>query len=103
MEMGFLDLDILMALHLSGWKAIPHFFSQAASLFRSSCSMSQSCWDLICLYKIRSSAKSRVLDWTQSGRSLINSRNNNGPRTVPWGTPLMTDMLSDVAHSTRTC
>ena len=103
MEMGFLDLDILMALHLSGWKAIPHFFSQAASLFRSSCSMSQSCWDLICLYKIQSSAKSRVLDWMQSGRSLINSRNNNGPRTVPWGTPLMTDMLSDVAPSTKTC
>ena len=22
-----------------------------------------------------------------SGRSLMNKRNNNGPRTEPWGTP----------------
>ena len=29
---GFLDLDTLMVLHLSGWKGIRHFFSHDASL-----------------------------------------------------------------------
>ena len=39
-----LYLDTLMVLHLSGWKDIPHFFTQDASLSRSSCRMSQSLW-----------------------------------------------------------
>ena len=42
-----------------------------------------------------SSAKTLVLDWTQSGRLLINNRNNEGPRIVPCGTPLMTGMPSE--------
>ena len=49
------------------------------------------------------SAKSPVLDLTQSGRSLMNSKNSNGPRTVPCGTPLMTGMFSDAAPSTKAC
>ena len=35
-----------------------------------------------------------MLDWTQPGRSLMNSKNSNGPKTVPCGTPLMTGMFS---------
>ena len=33
----------------------------------------------------------------------MNSKNSNGPRTVPCGTPLMTGMFSDAAPSTKTC
>ena len=45
---------------------------------------------------IQSSANSLVLDSTQAGKSLMNSRKSNGPNTVPCGTPLMTGTLSDV-------
>ena len=48
---------------------------------------------------IQSSANSLVLDSTQAGKSLMNSRKSNGPNTVPCGTPLMTGTLSDVAPS----
>ena len=44
-----------------------------------------------------------MLDVTHSGRSFMNIRNNSGPNTVPWGTPLTTLALSDVAPSTNTC
>jgi hypothetical protein len=53
--------------------------------------------------RIQSSAKSRMRDCTQYGRSFIKIRNNKGHRTVPWGTPLMTGTVSDVAPSTITC
>ena len=36
-----------VALELVRWKAIPHFCSHDASLFRSSCRMGQICWVLI--------------------------------------------------------
>ena len=52
------------------------------------------------LYMMQSSAKSLILDWTQSGRSLIKTKNSSGPKTVPWGTPLRTLTLSDLAPST---
>ena len=55
------------------------------------------------LYRMQSSAKSLILDWTQSGRSFIKTKNSNGPKAVPWGTPLRTSTLSDVAPSTVTC
>ena len=51
----------------------------------------------------RSSANSLALAITQSGKSLINSRNKRGPRTVPCGTPLTTGALSETAPSTMTC
>ena len=48
----------------------------------------------------QSSANSLVLAMTQSGKSLMNSRNRRGPRTVPCGTPLTTGALSETAPST---
>ena len=48
------------------------------------------------LYKMQSSTKSRVLDWTQSGRTFINRENNNGSKTSPYGTPMVTGILSEV-------
>ena len=50
-----------------------------------------------------SSAKSRMLDVTHSGRSFMNIKNNSGSSTVTWGTPLTTLALSDDAPSTNTC
>ena len=35
----------------------------------------------------QSSTKRRSLDVIPVGRSLMNVRKSNGPRTVPWGTP----------------
>jgi hypothetical protein len=36
-----------------------------------------------------SSAKVAVVDSGEVGRSAKNSRYNNGPRALPWGTPTM--------------
>ena len=58
----FLDLVTLIALHFSGWNAIPHFFSHSAKLFRSSCMMLQSFRFLLRLYRMQSSAKSLIMD-----------------------------------------
>lgn len=57
-------------------------------------------WLLISLYMM---AKCLVFDVTHSGRSFINIKNNSGPSTVPWGTPLTTLALPDAAPSTNTC
>ena len=48
--------------HLLGLNFISHFVSQFAILFRSSCRIVQSVFDLISLYRIASSAKSRMCD-----------------------------------------
>ena len=54
-------------------------------------------------YTIQSSAKSLTLEWILEGWSLIYTRNNNGPRTVPCGTPDVTLHLSEASPSTTTC
>ena len=43
----------------------------------------------------QSSAKRRRLDVIPVGRSLMNLRKSNGPRTVPWDTPEGTGTQSD--------
>ena len=55
------------------------------------------------MYRMQSYAKSLILDWTQSGKSLIKTKNSSGPKTVPYGTLFRTSTLSDVAPSTVTC
>jgi hypothetical protein len=37
-------------------------------------------------------AKVAVVDSGEVGRSQVYNRYNNGPRTLPWGTPALTDM-----------
>ena len=103
MTTEFLDLEILIILNLSGWKAMPHFLSHAASLSKFSWSTMQSCWFLIHLYRIQSSAKSHILDWPQSSKWLINIRNSRGPKTVPCGIGLMMVKLLEAAPLTNTC
>ena len=50
---------------------ISHFVSQFASLFRSSCRIVQSVFDLISLKRIASSAKSRMCECVSVGRSFM--------------------------------
>jgi hypothetical protein len=49
-----------------------------------------------------SSAKVAVVDSGEVGRSAVYSRYNNGPRTLPWGTPVLTDDSSAYSVSTFT-
>ncbi len=51
---------------------------------------------------LTSSAKSRTLPCSRSGRSLTNSRNRRGPMTDPWGTPLPALKGREKASCTRT-
>ena len=60
-----------------------HLISHSANKLRSSCSASQSDWSSICLYTMRSSAKSLVFDAILSGRSFMKRRKSRGPRTDP--------------------
>ena len=59
--------------------------------------------DLTVRYIIVSSAKSRTLLLTESGRSFIYARKRHGPNTDPWGTPDTTGNVSEVHPSIRTC
>jgi hypothetical protein len=47
-------------------------------------------------------AKVAVVDSGEVGRSAVYSRYNNGPRTLPWGTPALTEDTSVYAVSTFT-
>jgi hypothetical protein len=55
------------------------------------------------LYSIQSSAKSRVLDETDAGRSLMNIKNRRSPNTDHCGTPLTTGSWLDFSPSSKTC
>jgi hypothetical protein len=52
-----------------------------------------------------SSAKVAVVDSGEVDRSAVYSRYNNGPRTLPWGTPVLTDgsSLDSVSTFMRKC
>ena len=95
------DLVILRTLHFWRWNAISQLVSHSANLLRSF-SASQSDWSLICLYTMESSAKCLVFEAILSGRSVIKRTKSKGPSTDPWGTPLITDTLSDELASTTT-
>jgi hypothetical protein len=47
-------------------------------------------------------AKFAVVDSGEVGRSAVYSSFNNGPRTLPWGTPALTDDSSVYLVSTFT-
>lgn len=70
--------------------------------FKSSWRILQSSLLLIFRYKIQSSAKSRTLELTFSGRSFMYSKNNKGPNTVPCGTSEVTFDQSDCSPPTTT-
>ena len=73
--------------------------------FKSCCSKLASSSDLIVRYRTQLSANNMAVvpAEMQSGRSFIKSRNSNGPRTLPWGTPDRTGADFDVVPSRMTC
>ena len=54
------------------------------------------------LMSFKSSANMKHSLSSLTGRSLINMMNNNGPRTVPWGTPLSCEAEFDSEPLTLT-
>jgi hypothetical protein len=58
-----------------------HIFSHFSRRCRSSCRTLQSSFVYMLLYSMQSSAKSRVLDETDAGRSLMNIKNRRGPNS----------------------
>jgi hypothetical protein len=88
----------------SGWKLIYHLFSHSSSADRSFWRSFESVWFLTCLYSKLSSANKRSVEVeTTSGRSLMYTRNNSGPNTVPCSTPESTSSFTDSHPSTSTC
>ena len=86
-----------------GEKTCPIAFSHSHSCCRPSWRMTMTVvgW-LDFLYTTQSSAKSLECDLMLAGRSLINSRQSTGPKTLPWGIPLLTWAGSDATPSTVT-
>ena len=94
----------LMTWHFEGLNSISHLCSQMSKASRSCCSLLLSRRDVIRLYSTQSSAKSLVVEClTQDGRSLMYIRNSSGPKTLPWGTPEVTEATLLTHPSTMTC
>ena len=80
----------LLALK-SSCQSLDHFFKLSRPLM-SSCSCFISLWSLISLYSFISSANNFLTDFTQSSRSFIKIMNSSGPRILPCGIPLVTEL-----------
>src|SRR5215469_4442856 len=93
-----------MILHLSALKFICHVFDQAIILFRSFWS---DWWPLFLSTRLPilvSSANFEILLIMSVSKSLIYIINRMGPRTDPWGTPLVTpDQFEDSPFMTTRC
>ncbi len=100
----FLFLETLSVEHLEALNLIWHLSAHAISWSRSDCRLVVSQMFSMVQYNKQSSANSRM--WVDGCRlspmSLIYSRNNNGPWTVPWGTPDFSGTGLDVVPSTTT-
>ena len=86
----FLLFLIFNTLHLSGWNFKSHCALQSNKLSRSSCKIVLSSSTLMFRYNFVSFANRYVVDDTLFGRSLMNITNRIGPRTDPYGMPLVT-------------
>jgi len=81
----------------------PRFLTTVyTSLFRSSWREPASSRIAIFVQIFVSSANILMLFFIQSGKSRTNMRNNSGPSTDPWGTPLMTSIHSEKLPRTKT-
>jgi hypothetical protein len=76
------------------WNTVTHTqsWTTSASLFKSICRVTQSWWFSIVRYKIQSSANKRVLDETDAGKSLMNTRKSSGTRTDPLSHELLNNL-----------
>jgi hypothetical protein len=82
---------------------ILHFLNQFWIACRSVCSLCEAMTgSLFVATTAVSSAK--AVDSGEVVRSAVYSRYNNGPRTLPWGTPALTDSsVYSVSTLTRKC
>ena len=89
---------MLIDTHLSGWNINNHLLDHSMRLSMSFCNWVLSAWESILLNILVSSAKRNILLLlcTTSGRSFIYSTNKMGPRTLPWGMPLVTGADLDI-------
>ena len=79
-----------------------HCFSQVVSFSMSLCMVSWSDCSVMVLWSMVSSAKSRVVELSGRGRSLMYARKREGPSTDPWGTPDGTGLVLDLEPATMT-
>ena len=82
-------------LHLDALNFICHLSCQRSSSNKSVWNLLQSPSLEMIPYKSASLAKSLTEDCKFAGKSFTYNRNNNGSRTVPWGTPDVTIMDFD--------
>ena len=88
-------MEMHIILHLDGLNLICHLSCQRSSSNKSAWSLLQSTLLEMIPYKSASSAKSLTEDCKFAGKSFTYNKNNNGPRTVPRGTPDVTLMDFD--------
>ena len=99
----FFFLVIHRTLHFAGWNSICHSSSHFSSLFKSYCNFPQSSIAETVRYTIVSSANRRIWEcFVYCGISSMKIRNRIGPRTDPWGTPLVTGTDLDSSPSIMT-
>jgi hypothetical protein len=90
-------------INLDSLAFILDFLSQFWNASRSVCSFCETmAGSLSVATTAVSSAKVAMVDSGEVGRSAVYSRYNNGPRTVPWGTPALTENSSVYSVSTFT-
>ena len=91
------EWKISIPLVLLGFTNIPHLLHQSLITAKQSFNddatddLSRECG--ILQSKVESSAKPTSSFWSSLGRSAIYNKNNNGPRTLPCGTPDTTSIL----------
>ena len=97
-----LVLPIFRTLHFNGWKSMSQSRDHSSMISISCCSISVSETSSIALDSFVSSTNIYNIEFpvTLSGRSLIYTTNNTGPRTEPWGNPLGTSVHSDYSSFT---
>ena len=83
-------------LHFSGWNFSNQVLLQFSRFSKSSCKISLSSPSIMFLKILVSSANRYTSDFIPSGKSLMNSMNNEGPNTEPYDIPDVTSFQSDV-------
>ena len=89
-------------LHFLKLKNIFHDIDQSIELFTTFCRCVTPAMHVTIWYTFASSAKSYLRAWITDGRSLMKIRNKIGPRTLPWGIPLVTLAFEELLPSTNT-
>ena len=79
-----------ICLHFLKLKSIFHSTDQFIELLTAHCNCVTSAVRFTVWYIFASSAKSFLRAWITNGRSFMKIRNKIGPRTLPWGIPLVT-------------